>query len=170
MVKNPRMLITGGAGFIGANFAHHIANKYPNYQIIIVDNLNQQGRRENLKDIEDKIEFHHFDLIEEEKLKPIFENGIDYVVHFAAETNVDRSIEDPDSFVSSNVLATNILLRLARDNKVQRFHHVSTDEVFTMSVPMRYMVHWKWEHPCLMKIHLMTPEAHIVQQKQRQTT
>ena len=130
MVKNPRMLITGGAGFIGANLAHHIANKYPNYQIIIVDKLNQQGRRENLKDIEDKIEFHHFDLIEEEKLKPIFENGIDYVVHFAAETNVDRSIEDPDSFVSSNVLATNILLRLARDNKVQRFHHVSTDEVF----------------------------------------
>ena len=130
MSNNPRILITGGAGFIGTNFAHLIVEKYPNYEIVIVDKLNKQGRRENLKDIEDKIEFHHFDLIQEEKLRPIFEKGLDYIVHFAAETNVDRSIEDPDSFVSSNVVATNILLRMARDFKVKRFHHVSTDEVF----------------------------------------
>lgn len=130
MSKNPRMLITGGAGFIGSNFAHLIARKYPNYEIVVVDKLNQQGRRENLKTLEDRIEFHEFDLIEEDKLRAIFETGIDYVAHFAAETNVDRSIEDPDSFVSSNVIATNILLRLARDFKVERFHHVSTDEVF----------------------------------------
>ena len=76
MSNNPRILITGGAGFIGTNFAHLIVEKYPNYEIVIVDKLNKQGRRENLKDIEDKIEFHHFDLIQEEKLRPIFEKGL----------------------------------------------------------------------------------------------
>ena len=124
------MLITGGAGFIGSNFAHLIARKYPNYEIVVVDKLNQQGRRENLKTIEDRVEFHEFDLIEEDKLRKIFESGIDFVAHFAAETNVDRSIEDPDSFVSSNVVATNILLRLSHEYRIKRFHHVSTDEVF----------------------------------------
>jgi len=125
-----KLLITGGAGFIGSNYVHFVRENHPDYQIVVVDKLNQQGNKENLKSVLSDIEFHHFDLIEEEKLRPIFEAGIDYVVHFAAETNVDRSIEDPDSFVNSNVLATNILLRLSRDFKVKRFHHVSTDEVF----------------------------------------
>lgn len=125
-----RILITGGAGFIGANFVHLIRKKYPDYEIIVVDKLNQQGNLENLAEIKNDIEFHKFDLVEEARLTPIFESGIDFVVHFAAETNVDRSIEDPDNFVSSNVLATNILLRLSRDHGVKRFHHVSTDEVF----------------------------------------
>lgn len=125
-----KILITGGAGFIGSNFVHHIVKTYPDYKIVVVDKLNQQGNIENLASVRDKIDFHEFDLIEEDKLKPIFEQGLDYIVHFAAETNVDRSIEDPDNFVSSNVLATNILLRLSRDYKVKRFHHVSTDEVF----------------------------------------
>ncbi|MDB5178161.1 MAG: dTDP-glucose 4,6-dehydratase [Patescibacteria group bacterium] len=124
------MLITGGAGFIGANFVHYTAKNHPEYEIIVVDKLNQQGNKANLDGVIDDIEFHQFDLVEEDKLRPIFESGLDYVVHFAAETNVDRSIEDPDSFVSSNVLATNILLRLSRDFSVKRFHHVSTDEVF----------------------------------------
>jgi len=125
-----KFLVTGGAGFIGSNFVHHIRKKYPDAQIIVVDKLNQQGNIENLASIRDDIEFHQFDLIEEEKLVPIFKSGLDYVVHFAAETNVDRSIENPDAFVKSNVLATNILLRLSRDHSVKRFHHVSTDEVF----------------------------------------
>lgn len=125
-----KILITGGAGFIGSNYVHFVHENHPDYKIVVVDKLNQQGNKENLKSIIDNIEFHHFDLIEEEKLRPIFEAGIDYVAHFAAETNVDRSIEDPDSFVNSNVLATNILLRLSRDHGVKRFHHVSTDEVF----------------------------------------
>lgn len=125
-----RVLVTGGAGFIGSNFVHYILKSYPDYKIIVVDKLNQQGNIENLASIRGSIEFHEFDLVEETKLVPIFEGGIDYVVHFAAETNVDRSIEDPDNFVNSNVLATNILLRLSRDYGVKRFHHVSTDEVF----------------------------------------
>lgn len=125
-----KILITGGAGFIGSNFVHHIVETYPDYKIVVVDKLNQQGNIKNLESVRNKVKFHKFDLIEEEKLKPIFELGLDYVVHFAAETNVDRSIEDPDNFVNSNVLATNILLRLSRDHKIKRFHHVSTDEVF----------------------------------------
>lgn len=130
IIHRMNILVTGGAGFIGSNFVHHVLKKYPNYKIIVVDKLNQQGNIQNLATVRDKIQFHHFDLIQEAKLLPIFESGLDYVVHFAAETNVDRSIEDPDNFVSSNVLATNILLRLSRDHHVKRFHHVSTDEVF----------------------------------------
>ncbi|HSX07906.1 MAG TPA: dTDP-glucose 4,6-dehydratase [Candidatus Saccharimonadales bacterium] len=125
-----KMLITGGAGFIGSNYVHLVRETHPDYQIVVVDKLNQQGNKANLDGVINDIEFHEFDLIEEDKLRPIFEQGIDYVVHFAAETNVDRSIENPDAFVSSNVLATNILLRLSRDHHVKRFHHVSTDEVF----------------------------------------
>ncbi len=125
------VLITGGAGFIGSNFAHLIAEKYPDYKIIIVDKLNQQGRRENLKDIEGKIDFHQFDLVDYVKLEQLFgQNQINYVAHFAAETNVDRSIENPLEFVNSNIIATQNLLSLARKYNVERFHHVSTDEVF----------------------------------------
>lgn len=125
-----RVLVTGGAGFIGSNFVHYLVKNYPEYKIIVVDKLNQQGNIKNLSSVQDKIEFHKFDLVDEARLAPVFKSGLDYVVHFAAETNVDRSIEDPDSFVNSNVLATNILLRLSRDHAVKRFHHVSTDEVF----------------------------------------
>src|SRR5438270_12534540 len=103
-----RILVTGGAGFIGSNFVHYLRQHYPDYQIVVVDKLNQQGNIENLAPAKEDIEFHKFDLIEEEKLVPIFKQGIDYVAHFAAETNVDRSIENPDNFVNSNVLATNV--------------------------------------------------------------
>jgi dTDP-glucose 4,6-dehydratase len=125
-----KLLVTGGAGFIGSNYVHFVRQNHPEYKIVVVDKLNQQGNKANLNDVMDDIEFHEFDIVEEEKLQPIFEAGLDFVVHFAAETNVDRSIEDPDSFVNSNVLGTNTLLRLSRDHGVKRFHHVSTDEVF----------------------------------------
>src|SRR5437868_6103997 len=97
-----KILVTGGAGFIGSNFVHYLRQHYPDYKIIVVDKLNQQGNLENLAPVKGDIEFHQFDLIEESKLAPIFDQGIDYVAHFAAETNVDRSIEDPDTFVNSN--------------------------------------------------------------------
>jgi dTDP-glucose 4,6-dehydratase len=125
------ILITGGTGFIGSNFAHLVAKKYLDYKIIIIDKLNQQGRRENLKDIEDRIDFHKLDLVDYQKTEQVFKsNKIDFVVHFAAETNVDRSIENPMEFVNSNVVATQNLLSLSLKYKVERFHHVSTDEVF----------------------------------------
>lgn len=125
-----KILVTGGAGFIGSNFVHYLRKHYPDYHVIVVDKLNHQGNIENLASVKHDIEFHKVDILEEDKIEPIFKDGLDYVVHFAAETNVDRSIENPDAFVESNVLATNILLRLSRDNGVNRFHHVSTDEVF----------------------------------------
>ena len=102
-----KILITGGAGFIGTNFVHYVTKKYPSYEITVVDKLNQQGRKENLKSVEEKIDFRQFDLIEEKKLADLFEEKtFDYLVHFAAETNVDRSIETPLEFVNSNILAT----------------------------------------------------------------
>jgi dTDP-glucose 4,6-dehydratase len=126
-----KILITGGAGFIGANFVHFVAKKYPDYEITVVDKLNQQGRKENLKSVAGKIDFRQFDLIEEQKLTDLFkEKSFDYVVHFAAETNVDRSIETPLEFVNSNILATQNLLNLSKKYEIKRFHHVSTDEVF----------------------------------------
>lgn len=126
-----KILITGGAGFIGANFVHFLTKKYPDYEITVVDKLNQQGRKENLSKVQDKIDFRQFDLIEAQKLTNLFEEKkFDYIVHFAAETNVDRSIETPLEFVNSNILATQNLLNLSKKYEVKRFHHVSTDEVF----------------------------------------
>lgn len=126
-----KILITGGAGFIGANFVHFVTKKYSDYEITVVDKLNQQGRKENLKSVADKIDFRQFDLIEEQRLADLFkEKSFDYVVHFAAETNVDRSIETPLEFVNSNILATQNLLNLSKIYEIKRFHHVSTDEVF----------------------------------------
>lgn len=125
------ILITGGAGFIGSNFVHLINKKYPDYKIIVIDKLNQQGRKENLSSVIDGIDFHEFDLIDQKRLEQIFkDSSIDYVVHLAAETNVDRSIENPLEFVNSNIIATQNLLELSKKYNVSRFHHVSTDEVF----------------------------------------
>jgi dTDP-glucose 4,6-dehydratase len=125
------ILITGGAGFIGTNFVNLISKKYPDYKITVVDKLNQQGRKENLDSVKSKIDFQNFDLIQFEKLSKLFkEKEFDFVVHFAAETNVDRSIENPLEFVNSNVVATQNLLSLSHKHNIKRFHHVSTDEVF----------------------------------------
>ena len=125
------ILITGGAGFIGTNFVNLISKKYPDYKITVIDKLNQQGREENLDSVKSKIDFQNFDLIQFEKLSKLFkEKEFDFVVHFAAETNVDRSIENPLEFVNSNVVATQNLLSLSHKHNIKHFHHVSTDEVF----------------------------------------
>ncbi|MDH4330090.1 MAG: dTDP-glucose 4,6-dehydratase [Candidatus Moranbacteria bacterium] len=126
-----RLLVTGGAGFIGANFVYHILEKYPEYEIVNLDALTYAGNLENLKDIENNpnYEFVKGDICDKELMMDLV-SKVDAVVHFAAESHVDRSILDSDSFVKTNVLGTLSLLEAAKNNGLKRFHHVSTDEVY----------------------------------------
>ena len=137
-----QILVTGGAGFIGSNFVHYVLHGEPDVQIINLDALTYAGSLENLKDLPDPSRhvFIHGDMTDQELVDHIFaEYKIDTVVHFAAETHVDRSILNPGAFVQTNVIGTYTLLEAARkawlvDKTVPRdavrFHHVSTDEVF----------------------------------------
>ncbi len=140
MTRN--VLVTGGAGFIGSNFVHYLQRAEPDVRIVTLDALTYAGSLENLKDLPDPAR-HNFiqgDIADRDLLDRLFaEHGIDTVVHFAAETHVDRSIHDPGVFVQTNVLGTFTLLEAARKawlvDKIvpleqTRFHHVSTDEVF----------------------------------------
>ena len=136
-------LVTGGAGFIGANFIHYMFEKYNNnnIKIINVDTLTYAGNLENLKGIENSknYEFIKADICDKEKMEEIFKsNDIDYVVNFAAESHVDRSIQNPEIFVQSNVIGTLVLLNLAKKywqqedgfKQGKKFLQVSTDEVY----------------------------------------
>lgn len=126
-----RLLITGGAGFIGSNFIHHILKKYPDYEIINLDGLTYAGNLENLKELENdpRYTFVKGDICNKELAEELVAK-VDVVVHFAAESHVDRSIMDSEAFVRTNVIGTHILLEAARKAGNKRFHHVSTDEVF----------------------------------------
>jgi len=126
-----KILITGGCGFIGSNFVRHIINKYPSYKIINLDKLTYAGNRGNLKDIESNKNyvFVKGDICRKEQVLNI-SKGCDAVVNFAAETHVDRSIENPDCFVKTNIYGTYVLLEAARRNKIKRFVQISTDEVY----------------------------------------
>ena len=126
-----KMLVTGGAGFIGSNFIRYILTKYPSYAVINYDKLTYAGNLENLRDIENhpNYSFVKGDILNTELLNHVMK-GVDVVVHFAAETHVDRSIMGADAFVQTNVIGTFSVMEAARQNKVKRFHHISTDEVF----------------------------------------
>ncbi|HUH34250.1 MAG TPA: dTDP-glucose 4,6-dehydratase [Moheibacter sp.] len=132
------ILITGGAGFIGAHVVRHFVEKYPTYQIINLDALTYAGNLENLKDVEKapNYQFVKADITDEQLILSIFEtHQPDAVIHLAAESHVDRSIHSPLEFVKTNVLGTVNLLNAAKkiwDGKYEgkRFHHVSTDEVY----------------------------------------
>ncbi|MFZ2193658.1 MAG: dTDP-glucose 4,6-dehydratase [Candidatus Moraniibacteriota bacterium] len=127
-----KLLVTGGAGFIGSNFILYWLKKYPNDQVVNLDALTYAGNLENLKSVEilENYKFIQGDIADEKIISELFEKEKpELVVHFAAESHVDRSINDPDIFIKTNVLGTHNLLRSALKNKV-RFHHVSTDEVF----------------------------------------
>ena len=126
-----KIFITGGAGFIGTNFILYMMDKYPDYQIVNFDKLTYAGNLANLQKVENNpnYKFVKGDICNEAEVKSAL-NGCDWVVHFAAETHVDRSIMDPDTFVKTNVLGTNVLLRIAKELGIKRFHHISTDEVF----------------------------------------
>jgi len=125
-----KLLITGGAGFIGSNFVHHIFRTYPTYEVITLDALTYAGNLENLKTLEHEPR-HRFvkGSITDAVLVDELVAECDVVVHFAAESHVDRSILEPSLFVETNVLGTQVLLDVARKYN-KRFHHVSTDEVF----------------------------------------
>lgn len=124
-----RLLVTGGAGFIGANFVQYMVKKYPDYEIIVVDCFTYAGHRSSLAPVDSNILVVEADINDEYRMHYAMA-GVDTVVHFAAESHVDRSINDPGPFLRTNILGTEALLRLAIKHNVERFHHVSTDEVF----------------------------------------
>ncbi|MFZ2150112.1 MAG: dTDP-glucose 4,6-dehydratase [Minisyncoccia bacterium] len=126
-----KILVTGGAGFIGSNFIIYMMNKYPTYEVVNLDKLTYAGNLDNLKSIENNpnYTFIHGDICDRKIVMQAM-TGCDLVVHFAAESHVDRSIENPEDFVETNVKGTLVLLETARKFNLKRFHHVSTDEVF----------------------------------------
>ncbi|MBY7144251.1 dTDP-glucose 4,6-dehydratase [Virgibacillus sp. NKC19-3] len=138
--RQPTLLVTGGAGFIGSNFIHYYLKKYPNARLLNIDKLTYAGSTDNLTEVE-TLENYHFiqgDITDEVLIETIFADyDITGVIHFAAESHVDRSIQDAKAFVASNVFGTLTLLQAARkdwENKgvlsERRFHHISTDEVY----------------------------------------
>ncbi len=133
-----KILITGGAGFIGSHVVRRLVTKYPDYQIYNLDALTYAGNLENIADIENKENYTFIkgDIVEEQFISSLFEtHQFDGVLHLAAESHVDRSIEDPLSFVKTNVIGTMNLLNAARKQwkgkeEGKRFYHISTDEVY----------------------------------------
>ena len=128
-----KLLITGGAGFIGSNFVRYMVNKYPEYQIVNLDLLTYAGNLENLKDIEtaSNYTFVKGDIADRTFVKELFETEkFDYVINFAAESHVDRSITNPEIFVQTNIQGTLALLDAAKTIGVKKYLQVSTDEVY----------------------------------------
>ncbi len=126
-----KLLITGGAGFIGSNFIRYWLKNHPDDQVINFDSLTYAGHLENLKEVEENpsYQFIKGDITSLEEVEGALV-GVDTIVHFAAESHNDRAVLDPLIFVKTNVLGTANLLHAALKNKIKRFHHVSTDEVF----------------------------------------
>jgi len=127
-----KLLVTGGAGFIGSNFVLYMLKKYPDYQIINLDALTYAGNLENLKSVENHPNYRFLkgDISDRHAVKQAFDLGVDVVVNFAAESHVDRSILDPGIFVQANVMGTQVLLDAAKAHGVTKFLQVSTDEVY----------------------------------------
>ena len=128
-----KILVTGGAGFIGSNYIRMMINRYPDIEITNLDKLTYAGNPENLRDISDPANpaysFVKADICDPEAVSKAME-GVDAVVHFAAESHVDRSIKESSVFVTTNVLGTNTLLSCALESDIDKFIHVSTDEVY----------------------------------------
>ena len=124
-----RIIVTGGAGFIGSNFVHWVVDNQPDVHVVVLDALTYAGNLDNLAGIpEERMTFVHGDICDEALLEEIVP-GVDAIVHFAAESHNDNSIADPEPFVRTNVHGTFRLLEAARKHDV-RFHHISTDEVY----------------------------------------
>ncbi|MFR1836582.1 MAG: dTDP-glucose 4,6-dehydratase, partial [Turicibacter sanguinis] len=132
-MMDKKMLVTGGAGFIGGNFVHYMVNKYPNYMIVNLDALTYAGNLETCQPVEGKpnYKFVKGDIADREFIFDLFEKEkFDVVVNFAAESHVDRSVKDPEIFIKTNVLGTQVLMDASRAYGVERYHQVSTDEVY----------------------------------------
>ncbi|HEY2071977.1 MAG TPA: dTDP-glucose 4,6-dehydratase [Gaiellaceae bacterium] len=142
-----RLLVTGGAGFIGSNFVHYWVDRHPDDHVVVLDLLTYAGERSSLADVEDRMTFVEGDIADQELCEELLK-GIDVVVNFAAESHNSLAVVDPGRFFRTNVLGTQALLEAARRAEVARFHHVSTcevygdlpldsDEVFTEESPYR---------------------------------
>lgn len=132
-MRKTKIAVTGGAGFIGGNFVHYMINKYPNYMIHNLDSLTYAGDLTKHESIETKENYHFvkIDITDRESVLNLFsEENYDYVVHFAAESHVDRSITNPGIFVQTNVIGTQNLLDASKEFGIKKFVHVSTDEVY----------------------------------------
>ena len=127
------IIVTGGAGFIGSNFVFHMLKKYPDYRIICLDKLTYAGNLSTLAPVMDNPNFRFVkaDICDREAVDKLFEEEHpDIVVNFAAESHVDRSIEDPGIFLQTNIIGTSVLMDACRKYGIQRYHQVSTDEVY----------------------------------------
>ncbi|HDR7827321.1 TPA: dTDP-glucose 4,6-dehydratase [Bacillus anthracis] len=128
-----KVLVTGGAGFIGSNFVRYMVKKYPEYNLVNLDALTYAGNLENLKEIEGlpNYKFVKGDIADREFINRLFEEEkFDYVLNFAAESHVDRSITNPDIFIQTNIQGTQVLLDAAKNAQVKKYLQVSTDEVY----------------------------------------
>ena len=128
-----KIIVTGGAGFIGGNFVHYMLKKYNDYRIICVDCLTYAGNMETLAPVKDNknFKFYKTDITDREAVYKIFEDEKpDIIVNFAAESHVDRSIENPELFLQTNIVGTSVLLDACRKYGIKRYHQVSTDEVY----------------------------------------
>ncbi len=134
------LIVTGGCGFIGSNFVRLILTEKPDWRVTNIDKLTYAGNPANLKDLESNpnYRFVKADICDKAAMAALFAEKPDAVVHFAAESHVDRSITGPEIFVQTNVMGTQILLECAREAKTSRFLHVSTDEVYGSLGPTGY--------------------------------
>jgi dTDP-glucose 4,6-dehydratase len=140
-----KLFITGGAGFIGSNFVHYWVKHHPEDEIVVFDKLTYAGNLANLEPVKEKISFVRGDIADKAAVAKAMA-GSDTVVHFAAESHVDRSILDPQSFVHTNIVGTQVLLEAAHAHHVTRFHHISTDEVLGQ-LPLESKERWTETSP-----------------------
>ncbi|NLE76710.1 MAG: dTDP-glucose 4,6-dehydratase [Chloroflexi bacterium] len=127
------LLVTGGAGFIGSNFARYILETHPDYRVVVLDKLTYAGNLDNLRDLEGtpRFTFVRGDICDAQAVDAVMrQHQVDTVVNFAAETHVDRSIMAPDAFIQTDVFGTYVLLEAARRYGIERYHQVSTDEIY----------------------------------------
>lgn len=132
-MMDKKILVTGGAGFIGGNFVHYMVDKYPNYMIVNLDALTYAGNLETCQPVEGKpnYKFVKGDIADRKFIFDLFEKEkFDIVVNFAAESHVDRSVTDPEIFIKTNIMGTQVLMDASRAFGVERYHQVSTDEVY----------------------------------------